>query len=60
VLRIRNAVCDEHADTLAVEEPMEIRVRGRALTITMRTPGDDFGLAIGILVSEGVIRRADR
>jgi FdhD protein len=59
VLRIRDAVVLERADTLAVEEPMEIRVRGRALTITMRTPGDDFDLAIGFLVSEGVIRRAE-
>jgi FdhD protein len=34
---------------------MEIRVRGRALTVTMRTPGDDFDLAAGFLVSEAVL-----
>jgi FdhD protein len=44
-------------DTLAAEEPLEIRVDGRALAVTMRTPGDDMDLAAGFLVSEGVIRR---
>lgn len=58
VLRIRDGVADQRPDTLAAEEPMEIRVGGRALTITMRTPGDDFDLAVGFLVSEGVVRAA--
>lgn len=43
-------------DDLAVEEPLEIRIGDEALTITMRTPGDDFALAAGFLYSEGVIR----
>jgi FdhD protein len=43
-------------DTLAGEEPLEIRVAGRALAVTMRTPGHDFDLTAGFLVSEGVIR----
>lgn len=43
------------ADTLAVEEPLEIRVAGTPLTVTMRTPGHDVELAAGFLVSEGVI-----
>lgn len=42
-------------DTLAVEEPLEIRVGGMQLAITMRTPGNDVELAAGFLVSEGVI-----
>lgn len=42
-------------DLLAVEEPLEIRVGGRSLAITMRTPGHDVDLAAGFLVSEGVI-----
>jgi FdhD protein len=42
-------------DVLAVEEPLEIRVGGRSLAVTMRTPGHDFDLAAGFLVSEGVI-----
>jgi FdhD protein len=42
-------------DTLAVEEPLEIRVAGTPLVVTMRTPGHDVELAAGFLVSEGVI-----
>ncbi len=42
-------------DTLAGEEPLEIRVAGRSLAVTMRTPGADFDLAAGFLVSEGVV-----
>ena len=42
-------------DTLAVEEPLEIRVGGTPLVVTMRTPGHDVELAAGFLVSEGVI-----
>jgi len=43
------------SDTLAVEEPLEIRVGGIPLAVTMRTPGNDVELAAGFLVSEGVI-----
>ncbi|TWP33639.1 formate dehydrogenase accessory sulfurtransferase FdhD [Leekyejoonella antrihumi] len=46
-------------DYLTVEEPLEIRVAGRPLAITMRTPGHDVELVAGFLVSEGVISRAD-
>ncbi|TFC81545.1 formate dehydrogenase accessory sulfurtransferase FdhD [Cryobacterium cheniae] len=46
-------------DVLAVEEPLEIRVNGRSLAVTMRTPGNDFDLAAGFLVSEGVITRGE-
>jgi FdhD protein len=41
-------------DTLAAEEPLEIRVAGRPLSVTMRTPGDDFDLVAGFLTTEGV------
>ncbi len=47
------------ADTLAGEEPLEIRLDGRAFTVTMRTPGHDFDLVAGFLVSEGVVRAPD-
>jgi FdhD protein len=46
-------------DLLAVEEPLEIRVNGRRLAVTMRTPGNDIDLAAGFLVSEGVITKGD-
>ncbi|MFG2222632.1 formate dehydrogenase accessory sulfurtransferase FdhD [Streptomyces sp. NPDC048644] len=59
VLRMRGGVSSQRPDTLAVEEPLEIRVGGRPLTVTMRTPGDDFDLAAGFLVSEGVVHAAD-
>ena len=41
-------------DEVAVEEPLEIRVNGTAIAVTMRTPGQDEELALGFLVSEGV------
>lgn len=46
-------------ETLAVEEPLELRVDGRPLTITMRTPGSDMELAAGFLLAEGVVRAAE-
>ena len=45
-------------DTLAVEEPLEVRVGATPLNVTMRTPGDDFDLALGWLVTEGMIADA--
>jgi FdhD protein len=59
VVRLVDGKASEPVDTLAAEEPLEIRVNGRSLVVTMRTPGDDFDLAAGFLVSEGVVRRAD-
>ena len=50
---------DSRADHLAVEEPLEIRVFGESLAVTMRTPGNDVELAAGFLVSEGVIHSAE-
>jgi FdhD protein len=43
-------------DTLAIEEPLEIRLAGCSVAVTMRTPGDDFDLALGFLLTEGIIR----
>jgi FdhD protein len=46
---------DGVADQVAVEEPLEIRVEGRPLAVTMRTPGHDEELALGFLYGEGLI-----
>jgi FdhD protein len=60
ILRIRDGQYSSRPDTLAAEEPLEIRVGGRPLTVTMRTPGHDFDLAAGFLVSEGVVSATDQ
>ena len=60
VVRIDGTQVVTRPDTLAVEEPLELRVAGQTITVTMRTPGDDMDLAAGFLVSEGVISRSDQ
>jgi FdhD protein len=52
------ASTSSRADFVAAEEPLGIRVNGTALTLTMRTPGDDIELAAGFLASEAMIRSA--
>src|SRR5439155_2200228 len=44
---------------VVAEEPLEIRVGGEALTVTMRTPGNDFELAAGFLLTEGIVGGGD-
>jgi FdhD protein len=46
-------------DRVTVEEPLEIRVGGETLAVTMRTPGNDFELAAGFLVAEGIVSRPE-
>ncbi|MGW8433815.1 formate dehydrogenase accessory sulfurtransferase FdhD [Nocardiopsis sp. NPDC055879] len=59
ILRIRDGVVSERADTLVAEEPLEVRIDGSPLTVTMRTPGNDFDLAAGFLVGEGVVHHTE-
>lgn len=55
VQRITSSGIISRPDTLAVEEPMEIRVGGSSLVVTMRTPGNDIDLVHGFLLTEGII-----
>jgi FdhD protein len=58
VLRLPEGI--EEADLLAVEEPLEIRIGGRPVAVTMRTPGHDEELALGFCLSEGLRPAAAR
>ena len=57
---MRDGASRPRSDVLAAEEPLEIRINtggsDRAISVTMRTPGNDFELAVGFLATEGVIR----
>ncbi len=53
------SIVERADDELAHEEPLEIRVRGRAVSVTMRTPGHDDELAAGFLATEGMIKRRE-
>jgi FdhD protein len=56
VVRVRvGAPPSARQDTVVGEEPLEIRVHGQPLAVTMRTPGDDMDLAMGFLIGEGLI-----
>ena len=59
MVRLQDQGSTVRPDALAAEEPLEIRIRGEALTVTMRTPGQDFDLVAGFLVSEGLVTGPD-
>jgi FdhD protein len=56
VLKIVETQSEPVEDDVVIEEPLEVRVNGESFSVTMRTPGDDFDLAIGLLWTEGIIR----
>src|SRR5438270_9614401 len=60
LIRIEDATKQVRFDNIASEEPLEIRIDGSALAVTMRTPGNDFELAAGFLLTEGVVDRAEQ
>jgi FdhD protein len=59
VVRVRGSEASTSIDHVAVEEPLEIRLAGMSLAVTMRTPGHDEELVAGFLHSERVITEAD-
>src|ERR1700722_10827787 len=59
VLHLDDEVAAQRLDTLAVEEPLEIRLGGTSMAVTMRTPGDDFDLVAGFAWTEGLLTDPD-
>ncbi len=67
ITKITSTSADKAHDLLAAEEPLEIRIgygslqdrQQKSISVTMRTPGHDFELAIGFLLTEGIIRHPD-
>ncbi len=57
IIRRKGPRASSTNDTLAREEPLEIRVKGRSIAVTMRTPGLDRELVAGFLLTEGVINK---
>jgi FdhD protein len=55
VIAVRDGSVTRRADALAGEEPMEVRVNGSPISVTMRTPGNDFELALGFCLTEGLV-----
>ncbi|MFC1416997.1 formate dehydrogenase accessory sulfurtransferase FdhD [Streptacidiphilus cavernicola] len=60
IVRLQGRTSSVRPDALAAEEPLEIRIGGEPLTVTMRTPGHDFDLVAGFLVSEGLVAGPDQ
>lgn len=59
ITRIEGTTATDADDVLAIEEPLEIRVNDRPVSVTLRTPGDDFDLAAGFLFTESILHSAE-
>jgi FdhD protein len=59
VQRYSGDACTALEDAVAVEEPLEIRIAGETVAITMRTPGHDAELVLGFLLAEGIVRSVE-
>ena len=55
IVRYQNAVAELSRDSVVTEEPLEIRLQGESLAVTMRTPGHDEELAAGFALTEGLV-----
>ncbi|MFA7380044.1 MAG: formate dehydrogenase accessory sulfurtransferase FdhD [Bacteroidia bacterium] len=68
ITKVNGTNTDKTVDLLAAEEPLEIRLGfgphderlQKSISVTMRTPGNDFELALGFLFTEGIIKSADQ
>jgi FdhD protein len=58
VTRVTGRSSEVFEDAIAVERPLQLRVGGRALAVTLRTPGCDEDLALGFMAGEGLVARA--
>jgi FdhD protein len=59
VVHVDDGTAVEREDILVAEEPLEIRIAGTPIAVTMRTPGDDFDLVAGFAWSEGIVTQPD-
>jgi FdhD protein len=59
IARYRAGAREPCDDRVAVEEPLEIRIAGETFAVTMRTPGHDEELVLGLLLAEGIVRSVD-
>ena len=59
ITRVAGASSSLSDDVVVIEEPLEIRVGEKTISVTMRTPGDDEDLSVGFLFTEGLLQKAD-